>query len=204
MKEFLIRLIKRESSGLASAIKKSYDDFIYKDKIRYTQSKKYWSLVKKGEPQDQDFGLKSELDKLDLWVAKRGARSSGDPHIAYSSNQYDNKREENPLKWSTSEGTSPIGYEIPILPEEYFEKELADIISRVHDNPLATIICRYIKEKEKALESTDFNKFYVSCVENSIISFDRYFDVLDEYHKKLGWNVLPKNSISIASFDCFK
>ena len=198
LREFLTRLIKQESQRLRKEISKAYDKFIYSEKTRYSQSKEYWDLVKKGEPKHQDYGLQSELDKLDVWVAKRGERSKGDPHITYSSNQYgDYQREENPLLWSTSSGTSPIGYKESMSKTQFFKKRMDQLIEQSKNNPLISLICKYTIDSTTALESVEFEDFYSFCVINEIKSFDKYFSDLED-SKALFSQGRSVNSITIA------
>lgn len=164
MKEFLRRLITKRGDKLGTAIRSQYDKFIYSEKTRYTQSKEYWKKVRKRQPKSEDFGLQSELDKLDTWVPKYGAHSKGDPHIAYNANQYDDRREENPMIWSTASNTSPVGYEPSMTKEAFYNKRLAEIIEENKGDPLASLVCQYLVLSERVFESEQFLELYNFCV----------------------------------------
>lgn len=181
LKEFLRRLISERADKLSSYIEAQYDKFIYSEKTRYTQSKEYWKKVRQGEPKDEDFGLQSELDKLDTWVPKYGARSKGDPHITYNHNQYDNRREENPLIWSTAGNTDPIGYEASLTKDEYYKQRLEEIATENSPDPLGSLVCQYLSCKNNFFESQLFLKFYSFCEQNEVSNFNNYLDGIDKY-----------------------
>ena len=200
LKEFLIRLIRDRGRTLSAAISSEYDKYLYSDKIKYTQSKEYWNIVRKGQPKHKEYGLQSELDKLDVWVAKYGPRSKGDPHIAYSANQYGNKREENHLIWSTASNTSPIGYKESISKKDFCDQEHSRIFTQIGDDMLSILVCAYVNHGEKVFESVDFVSFYNDCVKNEITNFDKHFAFIDTYIKKHSeYHSTQKNKIYLTN-----
>ena len=197
MHEFLIRLIRERARAVSEAINKRYDKFIYSEKVKYSQSKEYWRLVHRGMPKDKDYGLKTEKEKLGVWVPNLGARSKGEAHITSSSNCDGKKSEVNPLMWSTSGGTSPIGYKESVSQQEFFSQELKALLEKVQSDCLGTLVCQYILNSEKLFENDEFQCFYSSCVENSGINLNLYLLDVDDYIKKSNVFCSEKNCVVI-------
>ena len=171
-----MRLIELQANELKKAISKDYVNFIYKDKIRYSQSKEYWNLVNKKYQKNQDYGMKTQLEKLDMWVHNGCKYSNNDSHITYSSNQYGNRKNENPYVWDNTSDTSPIGYEITITQDEYFCMILKEFRQQTHNNTLASLVCEYLNDDIDVFKSQKYLQFVEDCISQSIVKFDFFLD----------------------------
>lgn len=196
--EYLLLLIDNISSELKKAVLKSYNERLYKEKIKYSQSKEYHTKKRKIENSlPNDYGINEQLSKLDYWTSTPGERAKNDSHITY----YEN----NKYRVDDSE-FEPYGFEPQLSLLEYYEKVSVDIYNK-SQNDLVTLILTHTKtnfinclvmedDRLEDIKSVLFEQFRDMSYNLHITSFVGYYKEIDEFISSVGIKVFDRNKIS--------